>query len=147
MHERESIWIGSGERAGIRLDQPPAKRGACVAAAGLFLAAHSRYRTGLDFSIRQQQGNLVRSAALNPDGKTAQEPGLRSRIVRVLSWLGPLLAIAGLDYLFGPEIRLIVLYALPIGLAAWQHGRELGLALAVAIPLFRLSHWKMASDP
>ena len=70
---------------------------------------------------------------------------------RVLLWLGPLLVIAGLDYLLGPEIRLIVLYALPIGLAAWQHGRALGLALAVAVPLFRLSHylhtWELPLDP
>lgn len=70
---------------------------------------------------------------------------------RVLSWAGPLLAIAALDYLFGPEIRLIVLYAAPIGIVAWQHGRGWGFALAVAIPLLRLSHflhtWELPLSP
>ena len=61
------------------------------------------------------------------------------------------IGIAGLDYLLGSVIRLIVLYALPIGLTRRQHGRGLGLLLAAALPLFRSPHylhtWELPLDP
>lgn len=60
------------------------------------------------------------------------------RMVRPVTWVGLAGAIATADFLIGPEIRLNVLYAVPIGLAAWYHGRWWGTAAAVFLPLLHL---------
>lgn len=52
-------------------------------------------------------------------------------------WLALVFIFLGLDFISGPMIRFPILYIIPVGLASWYSGRGWGLALAVAMPLFR----------
>ena len=56
-------------------------------------------------------------------------------------WASLAVVIAVADYLTGAYIQLTVLYAIPVALAAWYNGRRWGIALAVAMPLFRLAYF------
>ena len=93
----------------------------------------------------------MQAAAVTPNNAKAEQARSRSRLAQDLGWAVPLLVFATVEYLLGPEIRLIALYAVPIGIAAWQRGRLWGLALAVAVPLLRLSHllhtWEIPLSP
>jgi hypothetical protein len=52
-------------------------------------------------------------------------------------WLAVLLHFT--DYFTGPVINLPTLFIVPVALAAWYNGRNWGLALAISMPLVRLS--------
>lgn len=56
-----------------------------------------------------------------------------------LLWAALAAAIMLAEYLTGPEIDLVVWYAVPVGLLAWYHGLRWGVPVAVAMPLVRIS--------
>jgi len=60
-------------------------------------------------------------------------------VTRRLLWGLLSLTCVALDYLSGPTIQFPLFYLVPISLAAWYEGRVWGVALAVALPLIRLS--------
>jgi hypothetical protein len=66
-------------------------------------------------------------------------PYLRSRVKITMVWaILSLLVLVG-DYLTGPFVQLPFLFLLPTTLAAWYSGRRWGYALAVALPMVRIT--------
>ena len=63
----------------------------------------------------------------------------RGRPIFAAYWLGISLVVVGIDFLSGPIIQFPALFIIPVSLAAWYNGRVWGLALALALPLVRLS--------
>lgn len=53
-------------------------------------------------------------------------------------WVGVGALLLVIDYVLGPEAEMPVGYVIPVALAAWYSGRGPALALAGAVPLFRL---------
>jgi hypothetical protein len=56
-------------------------------------------------------------------------------------WVALTLAIAAVDYLVGPHVHVGLLYLLPLALAAWFGRTRIALAIAVALPIARLSYF------
>jgi hypothetical protein len=54
-------------------------------------------------------------------------------------WMALGAAMLWVDHLAGPPAQFPVLYALPVSLAAWYSGKGPAVALAIAVPLFRLA--------
>jgi hypothetical protein len=65
--------------------------------------------------------------------------GLISTPPRRWQWMACAVAILGLDYLSGPFLQFPILFVVPVVLATWSDGRRWGLAVAIAMPLVRLS--------
>ena len=63
----------------------------------------------------------------------------RLRTLRALHWLGLSVAILALEYYTGPFIQFAILFVFPVTLATVLHGFKVGVALAVCLPLLRLS--------
>jgi len=70
---------------------------------------------------------------------------LANRLVKVIerkpasaSLVGTVLVL-GIDYVTGKHIEFPVLYALPVGLAAWGGRRRLAIVLTVLLPLVRVA--------
>jgi hypothetical protein len=57
----------------------------------------------------------------------------------LLSWAVLALLVLVADYLTGPFIQLPILFLGPVTLAAWYSGRGWGMAMAVILPLIRIS--------
>jgi hypothetical protein len=77
----------------------------------------------------------------------AQEPGGRAwgerlpLMGRPGAWIGLTLGLAALDYLSGPHVHLGLLYLVPLTLAAWYGRTQVALAIALALPIARLSYF------
>jgi hypothetical protein len=56
-----------------------------------------------------------------------------------LWWVALGSAMLWIDYLSGPTAQFPVMYVLPVALAAWYSGRGAALALAIVVPLLRLT--------
>jgi hypothetical protein len=54
-------------------------------------------------------------------------------------WMALGAAMLWVDHVAGPPAQFPVLYALPVSLAAWYSGKWPALALAIAVPLFRIA--------
>ena len=63
----------------------------------------------------------------------------RLREFGALHWLSLSLAIVALEYYTGPFIQFSILFVFPVTLATIRHGLPVGLALALLLPLVRLS--------
>ena len=75
--------------------------------------------------------------------------GERLRELRMAHWLGLSVAIMGLEYYTGPYLQFAILLVFPVTLATLLHGLRVGMALAVCLPLLRLSfflHWPLPSS-
>ena len=73
----------------------------------------------------------------------------RLRQLRVVHWLGLSVAIMALEYYSGPFVQFAILLVFPVTIATALHGLRVGIALAVGLPLFRLSFflvWPMPSS-
>lgn len=73
----------------------------------------------------------------------------RLRTLRALHWLGLSVAILALEYYTGPFIQFAILFVFPVTLATVLHGFKVGVALAVCLPLLRLSfffYWPRPSS-
>jgi len=53
-------------------------------------------------------------------------------------WVLVVLALATADFFTGPYFQLPAVYVIPVALAAWFSGRNVGVVLAVALPLSRV---------
>jgi hypothetical protein len=56
-------------------------------------------------------------------------------------WIGLTLAVAALDYVAGPHVHLGLLYLVPLALAAWFGRTRVALAIALVLPIARLSYF------
>ena len=65
----------------------------------------------------------------------------RLRELGALHWLILCLAIVALEYYTGPFIQFSILFVFPVTLATVRHGLPLGMALALLLPLVRLSFY------
>jgi hypothetical protein len=65
----------------------------------------------------------------------------RLRTLRALHWVGLSVAIMGLEYYTGPFVQFAILLVFPVTLATVLHGFRVGIALAVCLPLLRLSYY------
>ena len=63
----------------------------------------------------------------------------RLRELRMVHWVGLSAAILALEYYSGPYIQFAILLVFPVTLATMLHGLQMGLVLAVCLPLLRLS--------
>jgi hypothetical protein len=63
------------------------------------------------------------------------------------SWIGLALICVPIDYYTGPVIQFPLFYLAPIGLASYYGRARWGLALAVVLPLFRLSFTTIWNPP
>lgn len=73
----------------------------------------------------------------------------RLRALRMAHWLGLSAAIMGLEYYSGPYIQFAILLVFPVTIATILHGVRVGVALAVCLPLLRLSFflsWPLPSS-
>lgn len=73
--------------------------------------------------------------------------GLSKRGVLPVYWVAFSLICVAIDYKIGPFIQFPIVYLAPISLASWYGGRSWGLALALILPLFRLSFRTMWDPP
>jgi hypothetical protein len=55
--------------------------------------------------------------------------------------IGLTVTIAALDWISGPHVSLGLLYLFPLSLAAWCGSARLALAIALALPVLRLSYF------
>ena len=65
--------------------------------------------------------------------------GLISSPPRRWQWMLLAVGILGLDYLSGPLLQFPILFVLPVVLATWGDGRAWGVAVAIGLPLARLT--------
>jgi K+-sensing histidine kinase KdpD len=73
----------------------------------------------------------------------------RLRGLRVLHWLALSVAIMVLEYYSGPYIQFAILLVFPVTVATVLHGFPVGAALAILLPLLRLSfflRWPLPSS-
>lgn len=63
------------------------------------------------------------------------------------TWLVLAVVTLGLDFLTGPYVQFPILYALPVGLAAWYSGLRWGLLLAVSMPWARFAFVSLWNEP
>jgi hypothetical protein len=70
---------------------------------------------------------------------TARLPVEKLAQVRAPHWIAIAAAILLLDYVTGPFIQFTILFVIPVALATATHGRVGGIAVAVLLPLLRLS--------
>lgn len=83
----------------------------------------SRFREGWKAKLEDQAGS---------------DPGLRlmQRKIRLSAlWIILGISLACLDYFTGPFFQFSYLFTIPIGLAAWQSGRFIPIALAFVLPI------------
>ena len=71
----------------------------------------------------------------------------RLRRLRAVHWLALSAAILALEYYSGPYIQFAILLIFPVMLATVLHGPRVGLALAVILPLIRLSFFAAWPPP
>ena len=68
--------------------------------------------------------------------------------VRAIHWIAVAACILLIDYATGPFIQFPILFVIPVALGTATHGRRVGYALAVLLPLIRLSfflEWALPS--
>ena len=73
----------------------------------------------------------------------------RFRELGMVHWLGLSTAIMALEYYTGPYVQFVILLVFPVTLATVLHGFRVGIALAVCLPLLRLSfflRWPLPSS-
>lgn len=74
----------------------------------------------------------------------------RLRELRAIHWLALSVTIMALEYYTGPFIQFAILLVFPVILATLLHGLRVGVALAVLLPLIRLTFyatwWPMPSS-
>ena len=73
----------------------------------------------------------------------------RLRQLGVVHWLGLSIAVMALEYYTGPFVQFAILLVFPVTIATVLHGIRVGIALAVGLPLLRLSFfatWPLPSS-
>lgn len=71
------------------------------------------------------------------------------RGVRAIHWIALSIFVLALEYYTGPYLQFALLQVFPVVVATARHGRPVGVALAVLLPLIRLSFffgWPMQSS-
>jgi hypothetical protein len=73
----------------------------------------------------------------------------RLRGVRAIHWIVMSIAVMAVEYYTGPYLQFAILLVFPVILATARHGLSVGVALAVLLPLLRLSfffRWPLLSS-
>jgi hypothetical protein len=92
---------------------------------------------------RETDRPMPTSTGPKPQGRSRSVtfPGLSAFAARPAVWVALTLAVAAVDYLVGPHVHVGLLYLLPLALAAWFGRTAIALAIALALPIARLSYF------